>query len=190
MTIPTKTEFFEVFRKYRTDKGEMHGYNYMYNALFQTVGEPQKLLEIGIKRGFSIAAWKHLFPECEVVGVDINQREDIVQPALLNTLHFLDSCDPTIKEVVGNNYDVIIDDGSHRVDDQWKTFLNLKECWTKAYVIEDIVGIEGELVLRRRLKSHGYKHIETYDSYLKNVKIQRTSGNQNVNYYAIVVYKT
>lgn len=190
MTIPSKTEFFDVFRKYRTDKGELHGYNYMYNAVFQTIDEPQKLLEIGIKRGYSIAAWKRLFPNCDVVGVDINQRTDIVQPALLNTLHFMNSTDPSIGGVVGSEYDIIIDDGSHLIEDQWQTFLNLKECWTKAYVIEDIVGIENELSLRRKLKSHGYRHIETYDSYLKNVEIQRTSGNQNVNFYAIVVYKT
>ena len=127
MTTPTKTEFLEVFRKYRTDKGELHGYNYMYNAVFQTIGEPQKLLEIGIKRGYSIAAWSHLFPECEIVGADINQRTDIVPQALTKTLHFIDSTNPAITDAVGTGYDIIIDDASHNRDDQWMTFLNLKE---------------------------------------------------------------
>lgn len=189
MTIPTSKQFFEKFRKFRTDKGELHGYNYMYNAVFQKIGEPSKMLEIGIKQGYSICAWKDIFPQCEVVGVDINERDDIVSRARENTLHFCDSLDPTIKDVVGTGYDIIIDDGSHRLRDQWQTFLNLEGCWNKAYVIEDLEGIHGDEFLREELPKRGYNYLQLYDSQLKNVPMTTSRGIVNVNFYAMVIYR-
>ncbi len=186
----SRSRYYNTFRKFRTDKGERHQYDYMYNVLFTRIGDPANLLEIGIQRGFSLAAWKSLFPSCRVVGVDVTRRDDIVPQAIECELHFTDSTDPVIKETVGSGYDVIIDDGSHRVDDQWGTFLNLRGCWDKAYVIEDVEGIVAEKILRKRLAAHGYTRIETYNSLLQNIEMKKESPPYSVliDFYSMVIY--
>jgi len=185
----TKQNIADVFHKHNTDKGYEHGYYYMYSHVFEKIGIPDNLLEVGIFYGRSIAAWKDLFPSCNVVGLDTKQR-DVTPLALLNTLLYHDSTDPTIKDVVGSGYDIIIDDGSHDMTDQWLTFLNLEHCWTKAYVIEDVEGKSLEKNLRHRLRKRGYKNIHTYDSILKNVKLtKRDPERAPFDYCAMVIYK-
>jgi hypothetical protein len=175
------------FRKYGTDKGARHGYDLMYSRVFDQIGDPQRLLEVGIKRGRSLAAWAELFPTAHIAGVDIADRDDLIDAAKNITRFITDSTQPGLKEIVGTDYDIVIDDGNHESDAQWATFLRLEGTWKKAYVIEDIYGIEGDAILRRRLKARGYKNITTYASALKDITIQRTKGPEVISMYAVVV---
>jgi hypothetical protein len=184
-----KEHYYQIFEKFRTDKGSLHGYDYMYDVLFTVIGEPQKLLEIGIKDGNSIAAWKHIFPNCDVTGVDIKDNGNIRAEAKQNSLHFIDSTNPEIKNVVGSGYDVIIDDGSHMLQDQLQTFFNLEGCWNKAYVIEDVHGVYSDQYIREQLVSKGYTNIETYASHLKNVTMLRTNGTVSIDFFGMVIFK-
>ena len=182
-----RATIYNAFRKYGTDKGVRHSYDLMYSKVFEQTGTPQRMLEVGIKRGRSLAAWAELFPESHIAGVDILHRDDVIDAAKSITRYTADSTQPGLTDIVGTNYDVIIDDGNHTADAQWATFLRLEGAWTKAYVIEDVYGVQGDAILRRRLKAKGYKNITTYASALKDITIQRSTGSEVISMYAVVV---
>ena len=86
-------------------------------------------------------------------------------------------------------FDIIVDDGDHRPDYQFQTFLNFEPKWKQAYVIEDIIGTENEVLLRRRLKGRGYRNIRTYSSKVKNGKL-RMNGvmRTDIQFFGMVIF--
>lgn len=116
-----------------TDKGEAHQYHHMYGLLFAAV-TPKSLLEVGVLSGNSMLAWKKLFPEAALTGLDNKERELVTTEF---EYVFGDSTDPSVTKKL-STYDVIIDDGSHHIYDQILTFNNLKDKFNYFYVIEDI----------------------------------------------------
>lgn len=185
-----KAEILRVFDTCGTDKGSLrHGYHQMYADVFESVPVVSKLLEIGVKRGRSLAAWLQLLPHAEIIGVDTVLRDDIILEASFARIIVANSTRKSIAESVGSGYDIIIDDGDHRPDSQWQTFLNLEECWTKVYVIEDIIGIDAEKVLRKRLNSKGYTDIQTFSSKESNVEMSINGKIETFSFYSIVVHK-
>ncbi|TKA89441.1 glycosyltransferase [Guyparkeria sp. SB14A] len=127
-----------------SDKWEL--YLDEYDVRFQDLkGLPINLLEIGVQNGGSIELWGEYFPHAhKLVGCDINQK--------CASLRFED---PRINIIVGNandplsfkkirdlspDFDVIIDDGSHKSSDIiksfWLYFPLLKE--GGVYAIEDL----------------------------------------------------
>lgn len=182
-------EIRDAFKSYQTDKGFMHGYDQMYSVVFDKIGNPTSLLEIGFYRGYSAAAWKHLFPEATLQFVDKTQPVEVTPPAADLPLLIMNSARTAITEALGQNFDVIIDDGDHRPDYQWQTFLNLLPRWTKAYIIEDVFTRENVELLRKRLKSKGFDNIHCYQSKFKNAKVRINGEMVQDSYYAIVVYR-
>lgn len=182
-------EIRDAFKSYQTDKGFVHGYDQMYSVVFDTIGNPTSLLEIGFYRGYSAAAWKHLFPEATLQFVDKTQPVEVTPPAADLPLLIMNSARTAITEALGQNFDVIIDDGDHRPDYQWQTFLNLLPRWTKAYIIEDVFTRENVELLRKRLKSKGFDNIHCYQSKFKNAKVRINGEMVQDSYYAIVVYR-
>ena len=99
------------------------------------------VLEIGVHQGGSLRMWEEYFPKAQIYGVDIVQG---FEPS--GRVHFRkgSQSDATFlsdisKEVDG--WDIIIDDGSHRFEDQKITFETL---WGElnpggVYVIEDVM---------------------------------------------------
>jgi hypothetical protein len=182
-------EIRDAFKSYQTDKGFVHGYDQMYSVVFDTIGNPTSLLEIGFYRGYSAAAWKHLFPEATLQFVDKTQPVEVTPPAADLPLLIMNSARTAITEALGQNFDVVIDDGDHRPDYQWQTFLNLLPRWTKAYIIEDVFTRENVELLRKRLKSKGFDNIHCYQSKFKNAKVRINGEMVQDSYYAIVVYR-
>jgi hypothetical protein len=162
MATPTKREFSAVFKKYGCDKGPLHGYDIMYEMVFGKIGTPAKLLEIGFRRGRSAAVWAELFPQTDLSFIEIAPRDDVIPEAQGMNVIVANSARTAVKDLVGNDYSVIVDDGDHRPDFQWQTFLNLQGRWTHAYVIEDVIGRENLELLRRRLISKGYRDIHSF----------------------------
>lgn len=185
-----KLQITAAFEKHGTDKGpSRHGYQQMYSALFEKVGNVAKMLEVGVRRGRSLAAWLELFPGAEIVGVDIKHHHDIIPAAQGASMILANSTRVSIAEKVGTGYDIIIDDGDHRIDSQWQTFLNLQDCWTKSYVIEDVEGADNEKLLRKRLKSKGFTNIYTYSSKLQDAVKNTKKPEETFGFFAIVVYR-
>lgn len=184
--MPTTRQIFETFRKYRTDKGTTHHYERMYNKLFEDIGTPTRLAEIGIARGYSLAAWKALLPDTEITGVDVNVDNVNSVAREKTTIIHANVLRESIVDKLPGTYDVIIDDGDHRVDAQWKAFLLLENKWTSAYVIEDITGRESADTLIKRFRSLGYTP-NLWDSAFSS-SLRMSGEDQQIKWYALVVY--
>lgn len=159
-----KSTIAEAFSLYGTDKGtRRHNYQQAYSTLF-TEHQPESILEVGVLEGQSLAAWKHLIPNGTVHGIELREKP-LVEAAADIPIFRGDATDTNfINSVVTQPYDMIIDDGDHRPDVQWKVFLNMMDKWTKFYVIEDVCIEENEKLLRRRLHSKGFRNVRTWTS--------------------------
>lgn len=130
-------QFLEVFKKYKTDK-EIHRYQDVYKDVFTTY--PESILEIGVKTGASLLAWKDLFKDSSIYGIDITKK--FISPKLVNNSDFNirigDSTDRKFTRTIEEKFSYIIDDGSHFYLDILQTFNNFKNKFIEKYVIEDV----------------------------------------------------
>lgn len=133
----------ELAIKYGSDKSSLaHNYCQVYERLIKT--PPKKMLEIGVLHGASIRMWREFFPECEVHGLDLFIDNPI--PEIEGVIwHKGNQCDWLLLEKLrGENFDLIISDGSHNCIDEWITFWGLiSSCGL--YVLEDAHCAESEL---------------------------------------------
>jgi len=118
---------------YGTDKLE-HGYIEFYEQ--HLPNNPKKILEIGVKEGRSIQMWQKYFPEAEIHGLDLFMEFPV--PSIPGIKFWkANQCDWEILEILRReDFDVIIDDGSHNSRDQMMTFFGLFN--GKHYFIEDL----------------------------------------------------
>lgn len=150
-----------------TDKGKDHGYEYLYAEVFKDCNV-KSLLEIGVEYGHSIAAWKRLFPEAHIAGIDICEHNLVIPK---DSFHYIvgDSGDEQILRQANTTYDIIIDDASNDLFDQALTFNLFKHSFNHCYVIEDIFSNQPDYndrveTLERHLYESGFKHIYRYPS--------------------------
>lgn len=123
----------KISEKYGTDKLE-HGYIGFYESTLPK--SPKKILEIGVKEGASIRMWKDFFPDAEIHGLDLFEEYTIPDIDGV-TFHKGNQCDHLLLERLRQeDFDVIIDDGSHNARDQMMTFFGLFN--GGHYYIEDL----------------------------------------------------
>ncbi len=183
------------FTEFKTDKGSAHGYERYYKDVLSE--DTKSLLEIGIKAGRSLRAWRHLLPNALLYGIDITDKlfdRKIVNEANVNIV-ITDSTMIGAGDLLPQNFDVIIDDGSHNYKDVIATFENYHNKFNKFYVIEDAMYKQEEVV--EFIKSKGYNKVKMLPSYTKNVpvdinfleeKSDKKSGNKvAVSLFMIVV---
>jgi cephalosporin hydroxylase len=154
-----RTAFLEA----NTDKGRIHEYDRFYDIIFNNYA-PKSLLEIGIKTGSSLSAWKILFPECNIFGIDITNNN--FNPARIKfsdaKIIIGDATKIEIVDKLEKDYDVIIDDGSHYYKDIIKTFKLFHTRFNKYYIIEDWhYDLD---IAKKFLNSYGYYNINFYKS--------------------------
>lgn len=137
--------------KYGSDKGLYgyydlpwgHKFTTVYSKLFGGIREKVKsVLEIGVDKGASLKMWRDYFPNAGIWGIDIEpvfleeRRIDITQAD-----QGCRACLKKIKDqVIDNDLDIIIEDGSHQNNHQQQTFAALF-CLLREggiYVIEDV----------------------------------------------------
>jgi hypothetical protein len=182
----TEQQVFNAFQHYGTDKLYLHDYVPMYTKMFNQIPPVTRMLEVGILDGKSLAAWVELFPEAEIAGVDIEDRR--VPKYITQTKRYVgDSTHSDVADIVGNGYDVIIDDGSHEYKDQIKTFDNLEACWKHAYVIEDIYGERRMNIIIQHLWEKGYDRLVRFKSKEEFVFYTK-AGEEPMSFYSLVVY--
>lgn len=127
----------EVLAQFETDKHKNekkgHCYGYVYDQLFKQFDRNAELniLEIGSQFGYSLLAWRTYFPNARITGVDIkdqveNKREDI---------NYVISDVKKLKPA--EEFDIIIDDGSHKWRDILYTIKNFKIKTGGLMIIED-----------------------------------------------------
>ncbi len=151
--ISNENELEVLGNKYQPTK-RLHNYLPHYWKHFRDIRhQVTKVLEIGIQSDRSIKMWEEFFPNAEIYGIDIepdclafagNRRKIFIGNQIDET--FLNN---VLKEA-GGAFDIIIDDGSHRVYHQLKSF-NILFPKLKShgiYVIEDTGACVGDTQLK------------------------------------------
>lgn len=118
--------FIHVAEKYNTDK-QGHGYMPYYAQHL-----PERIdcmLEIGIAKGASAQMWQELYPDTDLHYLDLFLdpkhvnvkwcRERFIVP------HKGSQSDISVLSRISEQFNVIIDDGSHNAHDQWVSFKHL-----------------------------------------------------------------
>jgi len=113
--------FSELANEYaKLDKRSV-GYLPLYEMLFTPIRmEAKKILEIGVQSGKSITLLRDFFENAQIHGWDIDpscRRND--NRISIDILNHDNKCDVISNlEKIGNDIDIIIDDGSHRMNSQ------------------------------------------------------------------------
>jgi hypothetical protein len=183
----THEQIIKAFIDNRTDKYHLHRYDTMYYTLFKECQPIKKLLEIGVKQGCSIGAWLDIFPEAEIVGVDITLENVIHEKAKKARLVEHDAVTPLVRDVITDVFDVIIDDGSHHPMDQWYSFLTFEGRWSQVYVIEDIIGKEHVYMIQKYLTRKNY-NFKVFESAKKDAIYRIKGRDKSIAFYAIAIY--
>ena len=116
---------------------ELEDYLPIYDEEWSKIrNKPITMLEIGIGKKGSLRMWKEYFPNAQITGMDISdkclkQKEERIEIIIgdqenakfLNTL---------------GNYDIIIDDGGHKMTQQVVSLMTLYPKANVWYVIEDL----------------------------------------------------
>ena len=153
----------EIFDRHGCDKGSRHGYERVYEPAFKDIrNEPLRILEIGIFRGASLAAWLEYFPNATIVGIDTFGRVKPKDIPILNhprvDWYHHDSTTPLD---IGE-FDIAIDDGLHTHAAQRKTLECFAPC-ADMYFIEDVWAFDHMTPAEKEhkwLKRGGYSEKE------------------------------
>jgi hypothetical protein len=148
----TQKNLQEVYNNFKMndhggDKGTLHSYIPIYESLFKDKREDKiSLLEIGVLEGHSLQMWSEYFYNADIIGLDIDLKKYKFSSKHNIELHECDATnyDQIINIVKDKSFDFIIDDGSHLLDHQIKTF-NILFPYLKQgglYIIEDILNID------------------------------------------------
>ncbi len=135
----------------------LHHYMPHYWAHFRDVRlKVKRVLEIGVQTEKSIRTWEKFFPEAEIYGIDILPECRRFESGRVK-IRVGDQSDAAfLRSVVveaGGSFDIVIDDGSHWVEHQIKSFEVLFPLLSEhgIYVMEDTggsVGDYGQKVIR------------------------------------------
>jgi cephalosporin hydroxylase len=133
----------ELANKYGTDKSPSHkglrpGHSYtpFYEKLFAGL-DPEILLEIGVETGASLRMWRDYFPRVLVIGLDIDAKRMFAEERILTLCANAAAADPVKFPL---KIDIVIDDGSHQIEDQCAAFRNFWPLVKEGgfYCIEDV----------------------------------------------------
>jgi len=133
---------------YTREKGDIFRWSHYFDAydfhFGPLQGKPIRLLEIGILNGGSLWMWKRYFNKGIIIGIDYDERcskWDAADQAVY--VYIGDQCDGDFLQTVNHlhgPFDIIIDDGSHKMHDQQYTLTALFSTMADGgiYVIEDL----------------------------------------------------
>jgi hypothetical protein len=136
--------------KYGTDKAGC--YAGLYDRLLRHQRyQVTNVLEIGIgtpalmshvqdyRPGASLRMWEEYFPNARIVGWD-NTPSVLFNEGRIQTRLVDQTCPPQMLQAVDCAFDLIVDDGSHKPEDQIRTALTLMPYVVPGglYIIEDV----------------------------------------------------
>lgn len=134
--------------KYGTDRHpkSKHSYTpYYYNLLKDRRNSLKKMLEIGVGEGPGLRMWRDFFPNAQIFGAEIDQKrifkEDRIEVIKCDQASETDLVE-LIKKI-GPDLDFIVEDGSHKPEDQIFTCLTLMPLLKDdvIYIIEDVADL-------------------------------------------------
>jgi len=176
LILNQKKSLNEIYNKYslpyigQGDKGTIHTYIDVYDRVLAKYRNDSTVLEIGLFDGLSLKMFAEYFLNSNVYGVDIHLTDELRKTKEEGYNVIIDDATaPQFLDKIGNlKFDVVIDDGSHRLEDQIKSFLLLKPRMNEGgiYIIEDIVNLDYTHNYFRQLHSN----IEIIDNrHLRNL---------------------
>ena len=131
-----------------TDKGDVKTYvSGFYEAEFgRRQSEHNRLLEIGVRTGASVALWANYFQNVEIIGLDVEAvgtaagplKEYLDYPSV--KFYCNDAYNPEFAQSLAGSFSIMIDDGPHSLVSQMR-FLELylpKLVEGGVLIIEDI----------------------------------------------------
>ena len=157
----------EIFRSYAefspegrhingTDKQSNHNYSDAYEQLF-TCSYPehpsiapwsirpnvQMMMEVGVADGACLLAWREVFPNALIVGMDIHDSARAKGDRIEFHIGDQKSCDDCEKTANGRLFDVILEDATHKLEDSLRTFLYLWPFVKRGglYIIEEFDNV-------------------------------------------------
>lgn len=122
-----------------------HDYIKRYSYHFEKIRyNVKKILEIGVYHGGSLKIWKDYFPNAEIYGIDIDPNCKKFEDERTKIIICDQNDDAQLKKVSCDlkDFDIIIDDGSHKYQHIIKSFTYLYSCLKHdgIYVIEDVIN--------------------------------------------------
>jgi len=164
----------EIYLNYKSpeghgDKGTAHTYIDEYEKLLGQYRENSTVLEIGICQGESLKMWEEYFINSNVYGIDITDQyiKDLIAENKYNII-IGDACSENILKYLNDLiFDVIIDDGSHLINDQINSFNILKNKMKPngIYIIEDVNNLDSTIDTYKKL----HNNVEIIDNrHIKN----------------------
>lgn len=152
---PECNELLDIVNQYMTDKHFEHNFfNLIYSDLFKGLqNKVKKFVEIGINNGESTRLWRDYFINSEIFGLDNKievANDNIKNKDRISLIKFDQSNIDDLNNFVTNfeDIDVILDDGSHKMQDQQITFAKLFKILKSGgiYIIEDLhTSLEAQL---------------------------------------------
>lgn len=123
-----------------TDKQSNHAYGDAYESLLPNRKAVRLMLEIGVADGSSLLAWREVFPNATVVGMDIHPAAKWQGEFHLGDQREQLDCE---RAAAGRQFDVIVEDATHQLAD---TLLTLLYLWPFVkpggmYIVEEFCNV-------------------------------------------------
>lgn len=190
------------FMHFGCDKLFTHDYNLFYENILNE--DIESILEIGIKEGHSLAAWRKILPKTKLYGIDITDKEfkQSLIPSDAKTFVLDSTAAKSLEKLGVDSFDIIIDDGNHFIENQIMTFENFHKAFKKHYVIEDVYGENINYLIGYIKSVETFKKIEIFVSkqalsmeayqdfskrHGRNIKIKPREEGMPLNMYAVII---
>ena len=118
-------------------------------------------MEIGLEFGGSLKMWSEYFTNSKITGISLSYPKYFDYPLQIvsennNKINIIVGnacCSEILKDLKDFTFDVIIDDGSHLIEEQISSFNLFKSRMNKGgiYVIEDIQDLEKDKETYKKL---------------------------------------
>jgi hypothetical protein len=150
--LTLKEIFLDVYQTSIKDGNEIHhsdkGTNHSYIDIYEKILSPYRhkkinFLEIGVNKGYSMMTWQKYFTNAEFYGIDI-QNIAHHKDGYKYIIEDINNTDNILKIIGDIKFDVIIDDGSHKLNDQIHALNTLYPLLNDGglFVVEDIENID------------------------------------------------
>lgn len=135
----------DIGKKLGADKSSIfHNYCSFYEEQLPGRDFDGRLLEIGVMDGLSMRMWAEYYPKAQIVGIDIKDMEHLYNdnwqvPRRVELLNVNGTIEKHVRKL--GNFDIILDDASHFMHDQQRSFELLYYSQLNDggyYIIEDL----------------------------------------------------
>jgi hypothetical protein len=177
----------QIFLEEKCDK-HYHRYHEYYDLI---VGKTDisSVLDIGVCWGDSLRAWRRIWPNAEIEGIDLFRQYDLKLEEQFK-IYNIDSTKRHLADEIEKQYDIIIDDGDHHWKAQLATFENYYHKAKKFYVIEDVIGDYGLERLKHFIPSHALDKAMVFDSKARQRRFEFNGKTIITNYKFMIFDKS